>query len=78
LKIISCQIEILGQEYLNLLKKEGLLLKDLMEQLFKVIDNKSKESKEVIPLQWIEARIQNIRKMATESTKTIKLAKAEV
>jgi len=49
-----------------------------MEQLFKVIDNKSKESKEVIPLQWIEARIQNIRKMATESTKTIKLAKAEV
>lgn len=57
LKALSCQIEILGQEYINFLKTEGIL-DDFMHELYKAVDqNGPKKNAEVVPLKWIEARI---------------------
>jgi hypothetical protein len=53
-----------------LLKKENLL-QELIQKLWKVNDENRKV--EVIPLTWMEAKIQRIRKLATESTKSLEM-----
>jgi hypothetical protein len=74
IKAVSWQIEVLGQKYLNFLKEHGLL-HGLIKQLWNASSDGQKV--EVIPLNWMEAKIQKIRKIAAESTRSLELDKWE-
>jgi len=70
IKTVSWQIEVLGQKYLTFLKEQGLL-NGLIQKLWQA--NNDNQKVEVIPLNWMEAKIQKIRKLAVESTKQLGL-----
>jgi len=74
LKGIAYNLETLGQEFIDLLRKEGVL-DGLMTFLYQDIEKLAKEntpsSTTVIPINWLEGKIENMRKMAIESNKSI-------
>jgi hypothetical protein len=75
LKVLTYQIEDMGGDYIDFLSKEGVF-KDLIHYLFQDMEHagESKSQKNaVVPLKWLEAKIQRIRKVAIESSKSLTL-----
>jgi hypothetical protein len=66
----------MGQEFIKFLKEAGVL-EELISYLYDYKPVKS-NNKKVVPLKWIEARIQNIRKLATETNKSINSEKLQM
>lgn len=68
LKTINTQIEVVGQKYLDFLKEAGY-----MDRLIKQLHchGTASSASEVVPAIWIEAKIQKMRKLAIESTKSL-------
>jgi hypothetical protein len=65
----------MGGDYIDFLSKEGVF-KDLIHYLFQDMEHagESKSQKNaVVPLKWLEAKIQRIRKVAIESSKSLTL-----
>jgi len=81
LKVLSNQIEQLGKEYIDLLRKEGIL-SDLITYLYQDIENvgssQASQKNQVLPLKWLEAKIQRIRKMAIESNRSLSLQQDDI
>lgn len=79
MKILGQQIKDIGEDYVKFLQNEGVFT-DLIQYLFKeeaaaVSDSDSKNL--VMPLKWLEAKIQRIRKIAIESTKSLNFMEKE-
>jgi len=67
----------LGKDFIEILKKEDLF-NSLSTYLLKCLDEKQNDNIDIVPVIWIESRIQNIRKLATESTSSISQEKPAV
>lgn len=80
LMTISSQIEILGKTYIDFLTKEELL-GDMMAFLYKDITEAGTSagavSKQVVPVKWLEAKLQRMRKLAIETPRNLSLAQEE-
>lgn len=83
LKILVAQIEAEGQTYLDFLRKidNDAIFKKLMDylqnDLREVGSVKSgNATNEVLPQKWLEAKIQRIRKIATETTQSLDVDEA--
>jgi len=81
LKGISHKLETIGFEFIEILKKEGAL-QDLISFLYQDIErlakNTTSSSTSVIPINWLESKIENIRKKAIESTKSLSVDDQDV
>lgn len=72
---MSHQIEELGEEYIQFLYKENVF-NELIPYLFMDIESTGKSSgqkNQVLPIKWLEAKIQRIRKVAIESSRSLSL-----
>lgn len=67
LKAFNSQMNILGSSYNKFLKDNGVL-EGLLTYLFISTSKLAAKAEEIVPLQWIETRIQQMRKVALEST----------
>ena len=71
----------MGKTYIDFLQKEDLL-SDLMAFLYKDItsnDNKDRDvNKQVVPVKWLEAKLQRMRKLAIETPRSLSLATEEI
>lgn len=80
LMTISSQIEILGKTYIDFLTKEELL-GDMMAFLYRDIADAGTSaaavSKQVVPVKWLEAKLQRMRKLAIETPRNLSLAQEE-
>jgi hypothetical protein len=76
LKILVTQIEAQGKEYLQFIRSvdDGKVFDKLLTYLQAdlkeagQVSSKSNQSLDVLPQKWLEAKIQRIRKFATETT----------
>jgi hypothetical protein len=77
---ISSQIEVMGKAYIDFLQKEELL-GDLVAFLYKDVastaDRAGPISKQVVPVKWLEAKLQRMRKLAIETPRSLSLEKEE-
>lgn len=77
---MSHQIEELGEEYIQFLHKENVF-NDLIPYLFMDIESTGKSSgqkNQVLPIKWLEAKIQRIRKVAIESSRSLSLQEDDI
>ena len=71
----------MGQAFIDFLFKENLL-EDLMAYLYQDIKSISSKpraaSNHVVPVKWLEAKLQNMRKLAIETNRSLNLEKEDV
>ena len=81
LKTLGSQVEVMGQAFIDFLQKEGVL-EDLMAYLYQDIKSISSKprgaSNQVVPVKWLEAKLQNMRKLAIETNRSLNLEKEDI
>ena len=81
LKTLGSQIEVMGQAFIDFLQKESVL-DDLMAYLYQDIQSISSKprgtSNQVVPVKWLEAKLQNMRKLAIETNRSLNLEKEDI
>lgn len=73
MKILTHQIDEMGKDYISFLEKEGVY-EELVTYLFTEADDKKAaagKDNQVMPIKWLEAKIQRMRKIAIESSKSL-------
>jgi hypothetical protein len=74
LKVLNNQIQVMGQKFLDYLKKENCLdelIDYLYQDISKISSQKTKSKEQVIPLKWLEAKIYHMRKLAIETSRSL-------
>ena len=75
--MICSQTAMIGQNFIDYLHEENCL-KDILNYLYKGLGKlNSSRNDQIIPIQWLEAKIQNMRRIAIESSKSLSLEKED-
>ena len=82
MKGIAHKLETVGADFINVLRRQGIL-ENFMSFLYQDIEklaqkNSQASSTNVIPINWLEGKIENIRKMAIESNKSLDISKPDI